>query len=213
MNINSTKEKEIASALLDVEAVFIKTNPEEYFTWASGIKSPIYCDNRMVLSYPKVRDLIIDSFVDLIKKEFPETELVAGIATAGIAHAALIADRLNLPMIYVRTEAKSHGREQKIEGKINGSPKTLLIEDLISTGGSSLKAYEVLKSTNADVLALLAIFTYELPKSINAFHGHNLSFKTLSNYSALLEIARERKIIDSEEILNALHDWKNRLVS
>jgi orotate phosphoribosyltransferase len=210
--MGTTQEKEIASALLEIGAVFIKTKEEDYFTWASGTRSPIYCDNRIILSYPSIRNLVRDAFIKIIEDKFPQTELIAGIATAGIPHAAMIANELELPLIYVRPETKSHGRQRQIEGIINGSPKTLLIEDLISTGGSSLKAYEVLKETSAQTIGLLAIFTYELSRSIKAFEEKSLNFQTLSNYSALLEIAKEKKIIDSEETLKTLQDWREKLI-
>lgn len=144
------RSEQIAAQLLEIEAVFL--SPEDPFTWASGIKSPIYCDNRVSLSYPKARDLIRDSFVELIQEQYPGLDAVAGVATAGIPHASLIADKMQLPMCYVRSSSKDHGRTNQIEGKLKHGAKLVVVEDLISTGGSSLKAVEALKEAGFEVL-------------------------------------------------------------
>ncbi len=200
-----TREESIANKLLDIGAVFLR--PNDMFTWASGIKSPIYCDNRLTLSYPEVRNLIRDSFVELIKKEYPQVQAIAGVATAGIPHASLIANELNLPMIYVRADAKSHGRENQIEGKLAAGTKVLVIEDLISTGGSSLKAVTTLKEASLDVLGLVAIFTYNLQKAKNNFKEANVLYHTLSNYETLIEVALKRGDIQTND-LAMLKEWQ-----
>ena len=156
--------KDIAKALLDSKAVFLR--PNDLFTWASGIKSPIYCDNRLTLSYPKIRDLVKKSFVEMIMSKFPAAEYIAGVATAGIPQATLIADEMNLPLVYVRSGAKDHGRTNQIEGHIEPGAKVVVIEDLISTGGSAINAMHTLQDAGADVLGLLAIFDYQLLKSV-----------------------------------------------
>ena len=209
--MQSDTAKIIANKLLDVKAIFLKPNPNEFFTWASGIRSPIYCDNRVVLSHPDVRHLIIDFFVKLIKEEFPQTELIAGVATAGIAHAALIAERLNLPMVYIRAGAKDHGRSNQIEGSLVTGQKTVIIEDLISTGGSSIKAAKAAKEAGAELLGLLAIFTYELPVAIRNFAEAGIRYHSLSNYDALLEAALARKTLNQEQV-TLLRSWRENLV-
>jgi orotate phosphoribosyltransferase len=209
--VQSDTAKIIANKLLDVKAIFLKPNPNEFFTWASGIRSPIYCDNRVVLSHPDVRHLIIDFFVKLIKEEFPQTELIAGVATAGIAHAALIAERLNLPMVYIRAGAKDHGRSNQIEGSLVTGQKTVIIEDLISTGGSSIKAAKAAKEAGAELLGLLAIFTYELPVAIRNFAEAGIRYHSLSNYDALLEAALARKTLNQEQV-TLLRSWRENLV-
>lgn len=197
--------KQIAQALLDTKAVFLQ--PSDMFTWASGIKSPIYCDNRITLSSPEARTLIKNSFVELIKAQYPEAEAIAGVATAGIPQAALVADAMNLPMLYVRSSAKEHGRTNLIEGKLNPGAKVVVIEDLISTGGSSLKAVTSLKEAGAEVLGLAAIFTYNLDKAKNAFTEAKVPYSTLSSYDALLEIAQESGQYSDEEV-NVLKTWR-----
>ena len=154
-----TLAKKIAKDLLEIEAVFL--NPENPFTWASGLKSPIYCDNRMTMSYPAVRRAIANGLAEKIKAEFPEVEVIAGTATAGIPHAAWIAEILDLPMVYIRSKAKDHGKGNQIEGRITAGQKMVVVEDLISTGGSVLEACEAATREGADVLGVAAIFTYE----------------------------------------------------
>lgn len=198
-------ETMIAKDLLAIEAVFL--NPSEPFTWASGIKSPIYCDNRITMSYPKVRKEIAQGLADKIKEAYPDVEVIAGTATAGIPHAAWVAERLNLPMVYIRSKAKDHGKGNQIEGRIFEGQKMVVIEDLISTGGSVLEAAEASKREDADVLGVAAIFTYELPKGKENFAEAGLPLVTLTNYSVLIEAALEEKYIDENE-LNLLKEWK-----
>lgn len=200
-----TREESIANKLLEIGAVFLR--PDNMFTWASGIKSPIYCDNRMTLSYPAVRNLIRDSFIELVRQEYPHVQAIAGVATAGIPHASLIANELNLPMIYVRADAKSHGRENRIEGKLAAGTKVLIVEDLISTGGSSLKAVSALQDASLDVLGLVAIFTYNLQKAKNNFKEAGIAYHTLSNYETLIEVALKRGDIQAEDI-EMLRQWQ-----
>ncbi|MFL0439725.1 orotate phosphoribosyltransferase [Enterococcus pernyi] len=201
MNIEQT----IAKDLLEIEAVFL--SPNQPFTWASGIKSPIYCDNRITMSYPKVRKEIAQGLAEKIKQEFPEVEVIAGTATAGISHAAWVAEILDLPMVYIRSKAKAHGKGNQIEGRIFEGQKMVVIEDLISTGGSVLEAAEAAKREGADVLGVAAIFTYELPKGKANFEAAGLPLVTLTNYSVLIEFALENKTIDETE-LALLKEWK-----
>lgn len=201
MNIEQT----IAKDLLEIEAVFL--SPNQPFTWASGIKSPIYCDNRITMSYPKVRKEIAQGLAEKIKQEFPEVEVIAGTATAGIPHAAWVAEILDLPMVYIRSKAKAHGKGNQIEGRIFEGQKMVVIEDLISTGGSVLEAAEAAKREGADVLGVAAIFTYELPKGKANFEAVGLPLVTLTNYSVLIEFALENKTIDETE-LALLKEWK-----
>lgn len=207
MTTMSTQE-DIANKLLDIGAVFLK--PNDMFTWASGIKSPIYCDNRITLSYPAVRNLIKNAFIELIKEKYPQVEAIAGVATAGIPHASLIADELNLPMIYVRADAKNHGRENQIEGKLKADTKVVVVEDLISTGGSSLKAVSALQDASLEVLGLVAIFTYNLNQARNNFKEAGVAYHALSNYETLIEVALKRGDIQTED-LEVLKDWQLNL--
>lgn len=195
----------IAKALLDIEAVVL--SPKKPFTWASGIKSPIYCDNRLTLSYPLVRNRIIDEFVKIIEFNFPTVEMIMGTATAGIPHAALIADRLGLPMGFVRSKSKGHGRENQIEGHYNKNDKVIVIEDLISTGTSSLNAAWALQKAGLDVLGVVAIFSYELRESTLAFANARIPLKTITNYSELMEFALSDAYITEEEF-SMLEQWK-----
>lgn len=203
-------EKEIAKYLLETKAVFL--NPKDPFTWASGIKSPIYCDNRILLSFAEVRSKVIDAFVEMIKANYPEVDCIAGVATAGIAHAALIADRMKLPMIYIRGAAKDHGRSKQIEGKLSPGSKIVVIEDLISTASSSLKAMEALKDEDVEVLGLAAIFTYGLDKAVKNLAAAKVKACTLSNYEALVEVALEENFVEKED-LDSLKAWKQGLVA
>ncbi|WP_422660405.1 orotate phosphoribosyltransferase [Paenibacillus sp. EC2-1] len=189
--------QQIASYLLKIEAVALR--PHEPFTWTSGIKSPIYCDNRLTMSYPEVRDYIAESFASIIREQYPEVEVIAGTATAGIPHAAWVAQKLNLPMAYIRDKAKGHGKENMIEGHIKPGQKVVVIEDLISTGGSSLKAAQAVQAVGADALAVLAIFSYQLDKAVQAFSEANIPLQSLSNYTALTEVAvREGQIQEQD---------------
>lgn len=198
-------ETKIAKDLLEIEAVFL--SPSEPFTWASGIKSPIYCDNRITMSYPKVRKEIAQGLADKIKEAYPDVEVIAGTATAGIPHAAWVAEILDLPMVYIRSKPKDHGKGNQIEGRIFEGQKMVVIEDLISTGGSVLEAAEAAKREGANVLGVAAIFTYELPKGKANFTNAEMPLLTLTNYSVLIEAALEEKYIDETE-LNLLKEWK-----
>ena len=198
-------KKLIAKDLLDIKAVFLR--PNEPFTWASGIKSPIYCDNRLTLSYPNVRKDIENGLAKLVKENFPDANCLMGTATAGIAHAALVADILDLPMGYVRGGAKSHGRNNRIEGKVEPGMKVVVVEDLISTGGSSLECVEALREAGCEVIGLIAIFTYGLPKATTNFEAANCKYATLSNYDTLIEVAKEHNYIKDED-MEKLKAWK-----
>lgn len=200
-----TLEMTIAKDLLEIEAVFL--SPNEPFTWASGIKSPIYCDNRITMSYPAIRKEIAAGLAEKIKENHPDVEVIAGTATAGIPHAAWVADILDLPMVYIRSKAKDHGKGNQIEGRITDGQKMVVIEDLISTGGSVLEACEAAKREGADVLGVAAIFTYELPKGKARFEEAKTPLVTLTNYSALLEVALETDYIDQDD-MKLLKDWK-----
>jgi orotate phosphoribosyltransferase len=204
MIYNNLVAREVAEYLLEIKAVVL--NPSQPFTWTSGIKSPIYCDNRKTLSFPKVRTFIKTSFADIITDEFKQTEVIAGVATAGIPHGALVADVLGLPFVYVRDKPKGHGLENQIEGKLEKGQNVFVIEDLISTGGSSLKAVEALREAGAEVLGLGAIFTYGFEKSAKAFEQAGCKFFTLSNYEVLLDKAIEDNYIKPEE-KNELIEW------
>ncbi|MCZ4407095.1 orotate phosphoribosyltransferase [Enterococcus lactis] len=201
-------EQSIAKDLLEIEAVFL--NPSNPFTWASGIKSPIYCDNRITMSYPKVRKEIAKGLARKIKEAFPEVQVIAGTATAGIPHAAWVAEILDLPMVYIRSKAKDHGKGNQIEGRIVEGQKMVVIEDLISTGGSVLEAAEAAKREGAAILGVAAIFTYELPKGKANFEKAEIPLMTLTNYSVLIEAALEDRYIDEQE-LTLLKEWKKIL--
>jgi len=188
----------IAKKLLDIEAVFL--NPSEPFTWSSGIKSPIYCDNRLTLSYPVVRDEISTGLVEIIKEQFPDVEVIAGTATAGIPHAAWVSEKLNLPMCYVRSKAKAHGKGKQIEGKAAPGQKVVVVEDLISTGGSCITAVKALREAGCDVLGVAAIFTYELEKGKSMLQENDIKAYALSDYSSLLDVALQNSIIREEEL-------------
>ena len=195
----------IAKDLLDIKAVFL--SPQDPFTWASGIKSPIYCDNRLTLSYPNVRKDIEKGLATLVKEKYPECECLMGTATAGIAHAALAADILDLPMGYVRGGAKSHGRNNRIEGLVKPGMKVVVVEDLISTGGSSLECVDALVEAGCEVLGMVAIFTYGLPQAVENFEEKNCSFYTLTDYDTLIGVAVENNYIEAAD-LEKLKAWK-----
>ena len=191
-------EQEIASCLLEFKAVFLR--PQEPFTWASGIKSPIYCDNRLTLSYPHIRNQVEQGLAENIRKHYPDCEVVAGTSTAGIAHAALVADILGLPMCYVRSSAKDHGRNNQIEGKVEKGQKVVVVEDLISTGGSVIEVVNVLREVGAEVLGIASIFTYGLQKGIDRMQEAQVKNVSLSNYDALVEVAVEQDYIKAEDV-------------
>lgn len=197
--------KDIAKALLDIKAVTL--SPLEPYTWASGLKSPIYCDNRITMSYPKIRRMIAQGFVDLIKQQFADVDYIVGTATAGIPQACFVAELLELPMAYVRPEPKGHGRSKQIEGFIPQGAKVVVIEDLISTGGSSIKAIKALEEEGIEVLGLLAIFTYELEKANINIQDADINLKTLSDYSSLIEVAKENNTINEDEMA-LLQSWR-----
>jgi orotate phosphoribosyltransferase len=199
-----TIAKEVAKSLLDIKAVSL--SPQNPYTWASGIRSPIYCDNRVTMSFPAVRKQIAQGLADLIKEKYPDAEVIAGTATAGIPHAAWIADILGLPMVYIRSKAKDHGTGRKIEGKITEGQKMVVVEDLISTGGSVIEASKAAELEGANVLGSVAIFTYELAKGTKNFADAGLAIDTLSNYSTLLEVAHETSYITEAE-MDLLKDW------
>lgn len=201
-------KKEIANVLLDVGAV--ELSPNEPFTWASGIESPIYCDNRLTMSNPVGRKKIAEGLANLIREYYPETTIIAGTATAGIPHAAWVADILGLPMVYVRSSAKGHGRSRQIEGKVSASDKAIIIEDLISTGGSSLNAAAALRAEKIDVTGIVSIFTYELNKADEAFASADLSYKSLTDFGALIEASKENGAINEESISDLLA-WHGKL--
>ena len=197
--------KKIAEYLLQIKA--IKLQPSNPFSWASGWKSPIYCDNRKTLSYPEIRSFISDSFAELVKSLYPGAEVIAGVATGAIAHGVLAADKLGLPFIYVRSGAKEHGLGNQIEGYFEPGQKVVVIEDLISTGGSSLGAVKALRDAGCEVLGMLAIFTYEFEKAANGFASENCKLHSLSNYSTLIETALSSGYIGDFEV-ETLKRWR-----
>lgn len=199
------QSNQIAKDLLDIEAIFLR--PNEPFTWASGIKSPIYCDNRITMSYPTVRRAIAKGLAAVIKTTYPEVKVIAGTATAGIPHAAWVAELLDLPMVYIRSKAKEHGKGNQIEGRIQPNQKMVVIEDLLSTGGSVLEACEAAKREGADVLGVAAIFTYELPQVQENFEQADLPYVTLTNYTALIESALETGAIQESDVA-LLQEWR-----
>lgn len=182
-------QKKIAKALLSIKAVFLR--PEEPFTWASGIKSPIYCDNRLTLSAPDVRTLVEKSLRKVVEKEYPECEALMGTSTAGIAHAAIVAHLMDLPMGYVRSGSKDHGRGNQIEGRLEPGWKVVVVEDLISTGGSVLEVVEVLRQAGAQVLGIASIFTYGMRKGVESLAAAGVKNVSLSNLDALVEVAED----------------------
>lgn len=196
---------EVADKLLEIQA--IRLQPDRPFTWASGWKSPIYCDNRLSLSYPEVRNRIKDSLVDSVTHFFQNVEVIAGVATAGIPQGALIANELGLPFVYVRSKPKGHGMENMIEGKVTPGQKVVVVEDLVSTGGSSLKAAEDLKNAGFEVLGMVAIFSYGFEVAAQNFSNAGVKLVCLSHYDALLPIAVKRNYITSE-MLESLSEWR-----
>ena len=191
-------EKLIAKDLLSIKAVFFR--PEEPFTWASGIKSPVYCDNRLTLTAPKVRDDVENSLAETIKAEYPEVEVLMGTSTAGIAHAAITAHILDLPMGYVRSGHKDHGRGNQIEGKLEKGQKVVVVEDLISTGGSVIEVVDVLREAGAEVLGIVSIFTYGMQKGIDRLAAANVKNVSLTNFDTIAQVAAEEKYIKEEDI-------------
>lgn len=202
--MNTVAEK-VASYLLDIKA--IKLEPAHPFTWASGWKSPIYCDNRKTLSYPEVRSYIKEQFAALVREKYPQAEVIAGVATGAIAQGVLVAQELDLPFIYIRSSAKSHGLENQIEGEYKAGQKVVVIEDLVSTGGSSLQAVEALRNAGCEVLGMMAIFTYGFQKAEDNFTNAACELTTLSNYSALIDQAVRIGYVKPEEV-EKLKEWR-----
>lgn len=190
-------EKKIAKDLLSIGAVFLR--PEQPFTWASGIKSPIYCDNRLTLTAPEVRNHVEEGLAELIRKHYPEVEVLMGTSTAGIAHAAITATILNLPMGYVRSGSKDHGRGNQIEGKLEKGQKVVVVEDLISTAGSCIEVVEALRAAGADVLGIVSIFTYGMQKGLDRLAAAEAKNYSLSNLDALVEVAADEGYIKPED--------------
>lgn len=192
-------EEMIAKDLLSIKAVFLK--PDDPFTWASGIKSPIYCDNRLTLSAPEVRKDVEAGLAEIVKEKFPEAEILMGTSTAGIAHAAITATILDMPMGYVRSGHKDHGRQNQIEGKLEKGQKVVVIEDLISTGGSVLEVVDVLREAGADVLGVASIFTYGMQKGLDRLKEANVVNYSLSNFDVLAKVAAEEGYISEKDIV------------
>ena len=203
-----TLERKLAKELLAIQAVALR--PNDYFTWTSGIKSPIYCDNRITMSYPSIRREIAAGMVEVIKEKYPAVEVVAGTATAGIPHAAWVSELLDLPMIYVRDSAKKHGKTNQIEGRVLEGQKVVILEDLISTGLSSLKVAKALREAGAEVLGVVAIFSYELKKAQDAFEEAGVEYITLTNYPVLVEEAVAIEYIHQDDVEKLL-EWRNQL--
>ena len=197
MSLELTTSSKIANYLLQIKAIKLET--EKPFQWSSGIYSPIYCDNRIVLSFPKIRKLVCDCFVEIIKKKYTDTELVAGVATGGIGMGMLIAEKLDLPFVYVRPHAKKHGRKNQIEGLIKKNIKAIVIEDLISTGKSSLNAVDALKKEKVNVIGLISLFSYELEDAKKNISKSGLNYCSLSNFSDLIKIALSTNYINTKQ--------------
>lgn len=191
-------KKQIAKDLLSIGAVFLR--PEEPFTWASGIKSPIYCDNRLILTAPEVRTRVENALAETIKKEYPDCEVLMGTSTAGIAHAAIVGHLMDLPMGYVRSGHKDHGRHNQIEGKLEKGQKVVVVEDLISTAGSAIDVVTVLREAGADVLGIVSIFTYGMQKGLDRLAEANVKNVSLSNFDAVAEVAAEEGYIKESDI-------------
>ena len=194
----NTTEKTIAKDLLSIRAVFFR--PEEPFTWASGIKSPVYCDNRLTLTAPNVRNDVENALAETIEREYPDAVVLMGTSTAGIAHAAITAHILGMPMGYVRSGAKDHGRQNQIEGKLEKGEKVVVVEDLISTGGSVLEVVDVLRAAGAEVLGVVSIFTYGMKKGIERLKEANVKNVSLTNFDAIAETAAEEGYIDKADV-------------
>lgn len=191
-------EKQIAGALLSIGAVFLR--PEEPFTWASGIKSPIYCDNRLTLTAPEVRDQVENGLMEVIRREYPDVEVLMGTSTAGIAHAAIVAHMMHLPMGYVRGGNKDHGRQNRIEGKLEKGQKVVVVEDMISTGGSVIDVVEALREVGAEVLGIASIFTYGMQKGLDRLAAAGVKNVSLSNFDVLVQVAAEKGYIRPEQV-------------
>jgi orotate phosphoribosyltransferase len=198
-------KKVIAESLLVIKSVSLR--PNNPFTWTSGIHSPIYCDNRLTLSYPEIRRQIATGLSKIITEKFPETDLIAGTATAGIPHAAWVSELLNLPMCYVRSKAKGHGKGNQIEGHAAKGQKVVVVEDLISTGGSVITAVEALRQAGCHVLGVISIFTYELEKGRELLRDSDIAVYSLTDYSTLIEVASEKGYVQPSE-MDKLIEWR-----
>ena len=198
-------QKHFAEKLLQIKALQINT--QKPFVWASGWNSPVYCDNRKTLSYPHVRDFVKSELANMILEQFPDADAIAGVATAGIAHGVMAADLLKLPFLYVRSRPKEHGMGNQIEGVLEAGQKVVVVEDLISTGKSSLEVAEVVRAHGATVIGMVGLFTYGFPEAAAAFEKANVPLFTISNYSALMEVAEDQKIISTEEKAH-LETWR-----
>ncbi|NMM50546.1 orotate phosphoribosyltransferase [Marinigracilibium pacificum] len=205
VSVNQDTAKKTASELIEVSAV--KISPSKPFVWASGWNSPIYCDNRITLSYPNTRTYLKNALVETIRNNFPEVEAIAGVATAGIPQGALVADILDLPFLYIRSKPKGHGMKNMIEGKVDKKQKVVLVEDLVSTGGSSLKAAEALKEAGAEILGMVSIFTYGFEIAENNFKEAGIKLVSLSDYSAMLNEALNRGLVKENELIS-LKSWR-----
>jgi len=197
--------KYFAEKLLQISA--LKINPQNPYTWASGWKSPVYCDNRKVLSHTFVRDFVKSELANMVLEHFPAAEVIAGVATAGIAHGVMAADLLKLPFIYVRSKPKGHGMGNQVEGELQPGQKVVVVEDLISTGKSSLEVVEVLRAAGAEVIGMCGLFTYGFPQAAAAFEQAGVPLFTISNYNALMEVATEQQLVNDEQIAS-LSQWR-----
>ncbi len=203
--MNKVSEKQVAEKLLQIQAV--KLSPAQPFTWASGWKSPIYCDNRKVLSYPYIRDYIKSELCNTVFETFPDAAVIAGVATAGIPHGAMVADQLKLPFIYVRSKPKEHGMGNQIEGVLQPGQPVVVVEDLISTGKSSLEAVEAIRAAGGEVIGMVSIFNYGFDVAVKAFESAGVPFRSLSNYNALIELAVEKGQVSAAE-QETLQAWR-----
>ena len=200
-----TYSQRVAKALLDIHAVTL--NPDQPFTWASGLKSPIYTDNRLTISYPEVRQAIFNGMVEQIKLHFSEADVIAGTATAGIPHAAWVAQNMELPMIYVRTKPKDHGQGKQIEGVLKKKKKVVVIDDLISTGGSVLNAVRAVNNAGGKVIGVVSVFTYDLPAAEQNFMANGLKYYSVTDYMTLIKVAKENNQISADH-LKSLQEWR-----
>lgn len=200
-----TYSQRVAKALLDIHAVTL--NPDQPFTWASGLKSPIYTDNRLTISYPEVRQAIFNGMVEQIKLHFSEADVIAGTATAGIPHAAWVAQNMELPMIYVRTKPKDHGQGKQIEGVLKEGQKVVVIDDLISTGGSVLNAVQAVNNSGGKVIGVVSVFTYDLPAAEQNFMANGLKYYSVTDYMTLIKVAKENNQISADH-LKSLQEWR-----
>ena len=194
--------RRIAEDLLSIRAVFFR--PDEPFTWASGIKSPVYCDNRLILTAPDVRTEVETALMQTIRREYPDAEVLMGTSTAGIAHAAITAQMMGLPMGYVRSSSKDHGRQNQIEGRLEKGQKVVVVEDLISTGGSVLEVVNVLREAGAEVLGIVSIFTYGIKKGLERLAAANVKNVSLTNFDVIAQVAAEQKYIKPEDVVRLL---------